>query len=227
MRNYLLFSLVLLFVSYVYLNSQVKGPERIIGEYKGNQKKGLAHGKGKSVGKDTYEGEFKKGLPHGKGVYIFGEDIVIDGTEYKKGDKYEGTFIKGMFDGKGKITYADTKKAPKEGFWKDGEYIGLTAQGYSVLVKKNISRVECRYDGNARNDITIQGLNSIVEAGTKNIEFDGFSSYKDLPDEKFPMMIHIKGTVESTGARAELKVFLEKAGTWTIILSTDAIDFNN
>lgn len=209
-------------ISIFCIQAQVTGPERIIGKYTGDEKKELANGIGKSEGIDTYEGEFKKGLPHGDGVYIFGEDEVIGGTDYEKGDKYEGSFSKGVFEGKGKLIFNDTNKEALEGYWSNGKYLGKTKDGYEVLIKKNIARVECRYDGNFRNDISITDLDDIVEVGNTNIEFDGLSKYTNLPDSKFPLMLHIKGMIKSTGAKAELKVLLERPGTWTITVRNDS-----
>jgi hypothetical protein len=218
-----IFSISFALFVFLRLFSQVEGPERIIGNYSGSQKKGVADGEGKSVGKDTYEGNFKKGYPDGKGTYIFGESAELDGVNYQAGDKYEGEFNKGMFEGYGKLIYSDLQKNMLAGYWNKGKYIGKTKTGYEVLVKKNIARIECRYDGSAKNEITITGLDDIVEAGKANLEFDGKSRYSDIPLTKFPFMLHIKGTVASTGAKAELSVMLERPGTWTIIVTSDAI----
>lgn len=212
------------------LNAQVKGPERIIGTYTGDQKKDLAHGVGKSVGKDTYEGAFKKGLPHGEGEYIFSEDIEIDGEIYSAGDKYVGQFNKGIFEGKGKLIYSDSEKEALEGYWFKGKYSGKTKAGYEVLVKKNIVRVVCIYNGSAKNDISIKGLkDDVVEAGPKSIEFVGIewedgkpvSKYKDIPASRYPYTVHIKGTIPSTGVKAEFKILIERPGTWSITLESN------
>ena len=205
------------------LLAQVEGPERIIGKYEGSQKKGLAHGKGKSTGTDVYEGNFKKGFPEGKGKYYFKKEVELEGFLFKPGDIYEGEFKKGMFEGHGKLILNSDSGKIVEGYWSGNRYIGLTENGYEVIIKNNIARVECRYDGSAKNDINITGLDDIVEVGQSNIEYNGRSQYYDIPAEKFPFYLHIKGTVPSTGAKAELRVMLEKPGIWTIIITTDAI----
>jgi len=218
---YLFFSVLIILSINTF--SQVEGPKRIIGKYSGKEKKGLAHGKGKAVGTDIYEGSFKKGYPHGEGTYIFGDVLVKGDTLYEKGDKFIGSFKKGLFDGEGKIIYNDKNKETKTGYWADGNYIGLTKDGYAVLIEKNIQRVECRYYGMAKNDIFIRGLVNIVEVGHTNTSFNGVSSYTNIPLLNYPFVLHIKGTIESTGARVELKVLLEKPGTWTIIVTGDDI----
>jgi hypothetical protein len=214
--------LLLVFISGVitHLSAQVNGPERLIGTYTGDLKKGVAHGKGKAVGKDTYKGDFKKGFPDGEGVYTFGEDVILEGVEYSKGDTYEGSFDDGLFEGKGKMTYSNTEKEIMEGYWIAGKYSGITKDGYEVLEKQNIVRVVCQNNGSSQNNITISGLEDIVEVDDVNIEFDGRSKYINLPSSKFPFILNIKGTVPSTGARARLKIFIEKPGIWSIDVET-------
>jgi hypothetical protein len=215
--------LLLVFISGVITNlyAQVNGPERIIGTYTGDLKKGVAHGDGKAVGKDTYEGKFKKGFPEGEGVYTFGEDVILDGVEYSKGDTYEGSFDNGLFEGKGEMTYSNTEKETLEGYWVEGKYSGKTRYGYEVLEKQNIVRVVCQNNGSSQNNITITGLEDIVEVDNVNIEFDGISKYVNLPASKFPFTLYIKGTVPSTGAKARLKIFIERPGIWSIDVETN------
>lgn len=204
--------------------AQVKSPERIMGTYTGEQKKELAQGKGKSVGKDTYEGEFKKGFPV-MGVYTFGEDVEIQGDKYAKGDSYDGEFSDGLFDGKGKLTFQDKAKPAVEGYWKKGKYSGHTKYGYEVITKTNISRIVVQKNSAAPNKITIQGITDVIELGARHIEFsptDG--TYNDLPDTKFPFIVNVKGTVSGTGTKAEMKILLETPGTWTIQAFTNDIE---
>lgn len=218
-KQIVLFILVLGF--FAYTPAQVKGPERIIGTYTGDLKKDVAHGKGKSIGKDTYEGNFKKGLPQGEGIYTFGEDIIIDGVSYSKGDVYEGSFDDGLFDGKGKLTYINKEKGTVEGYWSKGKYLGRTENGYEILKKENVVRVVCINNGSYKNDIVINGLNDIVEVGTANIEFDGENKYFNLPVSKFPFTFNIKGTAPVSGAKVELSIFIERPGIWSITVETN------
>ncbi len=211
----------LMAVTSTFAIAQVKGPERIIGTYTGEQKKELANGKGTSVGKDSYDGEFNKGYPT-TGIYIFGEDCEIMGVKYAKDDKYEGEFSDGLFDGKGKLTFQDKAKAAIEGYWKKGKYAGRTKFGYEVIKKSNISRVVVQKNGSAPNKISIQGLSDVIELGTRNIEFNSTDGmYNDLSDTKFPFIINVKGTVPSNSSKAELQVLIENPGDWTIIVYTN------
>jgi hypothetical protein len=218
-----IFAIILLSCTYNFISAQVKGPERIIGAYTGEQKKELAHGKGKSVGKDTYEGEFKKGMPT-IGVYTFGEDVGIEGYKYTKGDSYEGEFSDGLFDGKGKLTFQDKAKPTIEGYWKKGKYSGKTKYGYEVISKNNISRIVVQKNSAAPNKITIQGIVDVIELGAHHIEFNSADgTYNDLTDAKFPFIVNVKGTVSATGTKAEMKILLETPGTWTIQVFTNDI----
>jgi len=216
---------LLISCSYSFISAQVKGPERIIGTYSGEQKKDLAQGKGKSVGKDTYDGEYKKGWPV-SGVYVFGEDAEVEGVKYSKGDSYEGEFSDGLFDGKGKLTFQDKAKAEVIGYWKKGKYVGKTKFGYEVQRKNNISRLVVQKNGSGVNTITIKGLVNVIELGEKHIQFnstDSIGTYNDLPDSKFPFIVDVKGTLRISGAKAELKVLLETPGVWTIQVYTNDI----
>lgn len=80
-------------------------------EYKGDCKKGLAHGKGIATGTGfTFDGEFKKGYPDGNGTLTIAEDGKVFTGEWKRGEVYgkgvlkekNGIVNKGYF--KGKIT---------------------------------------------------------------------------------------------------------------------------
>ena len=216
-----MFTFLLIIGIFTCASAQVKGPERIIGTYTGEQKKEVAQGKGKSVGKDTYNGEFKKGLPT-TGVYTFGEDVEIQGVKYTKGDSYEGEFSDGLFDGKGKLTFQDKAKAAIEGYWGKGKYSGRTKYGYEVISKNNISRIVVQKSSAAPNKITIQGITDVLELGTRHIEFNSTDgTFTDLPDTKFPFIINVKGTVPSNGTKAELQVLIENSGNWTIIVYTN------
>ena len=65
----------------------------ISGTYKGECKKGLAHGVGEATGKDfLFRREFKNGLPHGQGRY-----------QWANGDSYQGEWKKGKMEGSGEM----------------------------------------------------------------------------------------------------------------------------
>ena len=70
----------------------------IRGTYEGEERNGLAHGKGtaKLANGFRYEGDFAFGRPQGRGVLHF-----------RKGGHYEGQFYVGEFSGLGKIVLSD------------------------------------------------------------------------------------------------------------------------
>lgn len=99
----------LIFISGIKVNAQDCEVlvQEISMDYKGDCKKGLAHGKGKASGENfTYEGEFKKGYPEGIGTLIVKNGEVFTG-EWKRGEVYgegelkeaDGTIKKGYFKG--------------------------------------------------------------------------------------------------------------------------------
>jgi hypothetical protein len=108
--------------------------------YEGRCKNGLAHGKGKAMGKDTYEGDFKKGYPHGRGIFT-----------YENGDVYDGAFREGRRDGEGSLTTTingnDTILA---GIWMDGVYAGPKPKHPRVLYKYGVDSYSIKRtrDGN-------------------------------------------------------------------------------
>ncbi len=206
-------------------NAQVNGPAGIAGgKYEGAQKKGVAEGKGKVVGEDTFEGAFKKGLPEGKGVYIFGADRVVNEYPFAKGDKYEGEFKKGEFTGKAKITFADPEKGVLEGYFENAKYLGRTKDGYEVQTKDGIVRVVVKQNGTSFNNITVRGLQYFAQVGKANLEFEESgttATYSDLKSEAFPFTVHLSGSAPSTGNKCELKVLIERPGTWQIDITTN------
>lgn len=129
--------------------------EEISGEYTGDSKKGLAHGQGKAVGKDTYEGKFKKGLPHGKGTYT-----------WANGDTYEGMWKKGKMHGSGKLTVqAGDKEIVKSGIWKNDEFVRkVEPRPYKINQQRNITRYTVRKLQDTGNQIVID----FMQAGGKN-----------------------------------------------------------
>ena len=207
-------------------NAQVNGPDGIKGgTYDGAQKKNIAEGKGKAQAEDTYEGIFKKGLPEGQGVYIFGADKTVSNYPYAKGDKYEGNFKKGVFDGKGKITFADPEKGVLDGYFLKGSYSGKTKEGFVVETKDGIVRVVVKQNGTSKNFISVRGLGYPTQIGRNHLEFaeDSGNScyYEDIKGSAFPFTVHINGSAPNTGAKCELKVLIERPGTWSIDVYTN------
>lgn len=112
----------------------------ISGTYEGRCKNGLAHGKGKAVGKDTYEGDFRKGYPHGTGIF-----------SYENGDVYDGGFRDGRRDGEGSFTTTiNGRDTVLAGIWIDGVYAGPKPKHPRVLYKYGVDSYSIKRtrDGN-------------------------------------------------------------------------------
>jgi hypothetical protein len=119
--------------------------------YKGECKKGLAHGEGEAQGQDSYKGNFKKGFPEGKGVYT-----------WQNGDKYEGTWSQGKREGKGTMTI---KSAGKDslitGFWENDQYKGKERIiPYKVILKRNVDDIRMTQSSKIGALVTIKILRS-------------------------------------------------------------------
>jgi hypothetical protein len=140
----------------------------IKGTYTGDCKKGLANGKGKSVGTDSYEGSFRSGLPEGYGTY-----------RWSNGSEYTGEFSKGLKQGKGKLLI---KRAGKEdslvvGYWKKDVFAGVNEHNYRIINKsKAVNEIEVEYKTDPYNKITFFITNTSGGAST----FDD----KELPKFK-------------------------------------------
>ena len=117
MKKIILIATVFLMFFLIGHSQDITGPvlkKELAGKYEGDQKKGLANGKGTATGTDTYTGEFQKGLPDGIGVYT---DNL--------GNVYKGSFRFGLKEGKGEfIPAASSTEKPMTGYWMDDKYIG-------------------------------------------------------------------------------------------------------
>lgn len=120
--------------------------ETIKGEYSGECKKGLAHGKGESKGIFRYVGNFKQGLPNGKGI-LYSGDIFFDGS-----------FLDGKKEGKGEMHYVQAGKADSiiKGYWSGDEYRGGTYKTYQTDAVAKFDRVEVSPTAESGNKITIE-----------------------------------------------------------------------
>ncbi len=143
---------------------------RLSGTYKGECKKGLAHGVGIAQGTDRYEGEFRKGYPEGQGVYRW-----ADGTFY------EGYFKKGLRDGSGKMIYrADSVVT---GYWKADKYTGKSqVKKYEVLQSRFIARSSFIKRSNSPNQIMVK----LTLGGSPNTTVQDFSMTYSSGDEFHP-----------------------------------------
>jgi hypothetical protein len=111
--------LIVLFLafSFVAICQTVTGPvlnKELVWKYGGEQKQGLAQGKGTANGTDTYPGDFVKGLHDGQGVYTDSQ-----------GNIFKGTFKYGLREGKDEYTPAtNSTEKPLIGYWLDDKYVG-------------------------------------------------------------------------------------------------------
>ncbi len=142
----------------------------ISGTYEGKCKKGLAHGKGKSVGIDTYEGHFRKGLPNGFGTYT-----------YSTGAKYIGEWIGGKKDGEGKYTFKiNDKDSIQDGLWEKGKYLGLVPEKPKVTINKGVDRYSIDRMGSGNPDRVLiyffqngapnRGISEFLISGSSGID---------------------------------------------------------
>lgn len=182
--------------------------ESIAGLYEGDCRKGLANGKGISVGTDTYEGEFKKGLPEGVGTYV-----------WSNGDVFTGTFKKGRKEGDGKLTYAPGRSADSTltGFWKGDTYIGLYENPYKVLAKTSpVNRVIVRKLGESPHDIHIKGeMDMLREKGLNSTYFTG-SGFDHV---QFPFTMDMEAS--HANVPFSFKVLIYEPGRWEVVVNFD------
>jgi hypothetical protein len=139
----------------------------IAGQYIGNCKKGLAHGKGLAIGLDRYEGDFKKGFPDGKGTYV-----------WSNGEVYTGEWQKGKRQGFGERTYFNEEDTLlMSGMWDNNEYMGPVPEKPKVLTSDGIERYAFQRQGdgnqitinffiNGSNNISLEDLSVIQSSGT-------------------------------------------------------------
>ncbi len=168
----------------------------ISGEYLGDCKNGLAHGKGLAKGQNTYEGEFKKGLPNGKGTII-----------YSDGGKYMGEWKDGARQGEGiyttKINGADVVS---DGIWKNDAYVGKKpVKQFEVIKQISVSRYTIRKVSDETNRVTIkvrsngQALkntfdNVIVNSGNRT-NTDGYVMFENI--NMYPFSCDLRYSVPS------------------------------
>jgi len=192
--------------------------ETISGSYEGECRKGLAHGKGKAIGKDSYEGEFKKGLPNGQGTY-----------KYSNGAVYSGEWSNGLKNGKGeykyKVNYADSVLT---GYWKDDKYIGKYSDGKGYIINRNqfIPRYTFVRTGDGSNLEFI-----IIQSGSKIIpdalDLNPSSGYLEIMGNTFfiknvgfpykgKISYQIFDQLSSKNIDCELEFEILKPGNWQI-----------
>ncbi len=127
-------------ISYAQTDCKVLKPEISL-IYKGECKKGLAHGEGEASGRDHYVGKFRKGLPSGSGVYT-----------WSTGEVYEGEWRRGSRHGFGTYSFISSgRDSVLQGIWVNDEFKGMGGgEAIHVILKRNLMRYTSirRGDGN-------------------------------------------------------------------------------
>ena len=138
---------------------RVLKPE-ISGTYTGKCKKGLADGKGKSLGTDKYDGQFKEGLPSGKGAYT-----------WANGDKYRVTGRTGKREGEGDFKFQiDEKDTIVSGLWENDKYLGPKPKEPEMISKTSIDRYNIYKQGDIKDRVLIEFLqNGMRNIGISNL----------------------------------------------------------
>jgi hypothetical protein len=191
------------------------------GEYKGECKKGLAHGIGEATGTDRYTGSFKKGYPNGKGIYY-----------YSSGAVYEGSFLNGKRHGQGKLSFSNEGELiTEEGLWEKDNYIGKKPEpAYEITLKRNVSRYTFIKTSDPRNMVMIKIIrngntiypdNLLLSGSTGSIvQQKPFTGFEQL---QYPFHGSIKYSIlnpfNNTYVDYEFNFTLREPGSWEITLS--------
>ena len=196
--------------------------KEISGSYKGGCKNGLADGKGTATGEDSYTGTFRNGLPEGKGVY-----------KYKNGTSFSGYWKNGLKNGKGEFeNLVDGKSVIIKGYWKDGEYAGITEPDEEYRIT-NLTGIE-------NYSITkVKGVQDIIEISFENVntkyiprdlEITISSGYKIEQNKKilaqnytFPIQCDLHFTLPTTGGlrQCNLGFIIYKPGKFEVFISNN------
>jgi len=223
MKKLFIISVLLIFSYSIFAQAETSDCKVLLKEiadvYKGECKKGLAHGQGYAEGWDTYEGSFKKGLPDGKGKYL-----------WNSGNVYVGEWKKGAMEGKGVLTIKTQEgDSIVEGYWKDNDYIGVTARPitYKILENRGIPRTNFyKVDDSGDkieffftmmgNNLTPQNLQYYMTTGTESSMFIGYNNVE------FPVTCYM--TYQATNQLGSdildysLTFEIYESGTWEIHL---------
>lgn len=191
----------------------------IAGTYKGECKKGLAHGKGISKGVNLYEGEFKKGVPNGDGIII-----------YADGGKYIGEWSKGDREGEGIYTIiVNGKDSIADGIWKNDAYVGKKpVKQYEVTKQVSVSRYTIRKIGDTKNQVTIKvrqngqalknTFNNVITNSGNRTNYEGYIVFESI--NFYPFNCDLRYSVPSKMGAASVdvefffKIFVE--GEWLV-----------
>ncbi len=187
-------------------------------KYKGNVKKGLAHGEGEAWGEtDHYKGMFKKGYPHGKGIYTWGN-----------GNKYNGEFVKGKMSGQGELRIKQETKPDSvlTGYFKNNDYIGKYKEPYRTFSEQGIRKVDFQKNAGEINQVAIMvyaggqqiAAQQISVRDPKNTIKENRGGNLTLTNVVFPLeQVNVSFSVGQFSYNLTFEIFEE--GNWTVIIS--------
>jgi len=209
-------------------------------EYKGDCKKGLAHGSGEATGAGfIYKGEFKKGYPDGLGTLTIEENGKVFTGEWKRGEIY----------GKGELKEANGKltkgyfKGTISGFLYMGEDKSSLI-GYKIIEQKRMENATIDFiksddmgDRKILIKITenrVREINNFEVLGKtsgvlQKVDNSGGRLLADIDDVSFPVTLRIQymlpyGTqdavvnegIDNLLAPTLLRFTISEPGFWTL-----------
>ena len=192
----------------------------IAGTYEGKCKKGLAHGKGKAIGRDTYEGQFRQGLPHGRGTYT-----------WSTGEVYSGQWEKGYRQGDGEYRYIiNGEDKVLSGIWNKDRYMGPKPERPRVIQRVGVEKYSINRFGDGNRvliDIYMNGVPNIgIEVfsilGTSGSEFTLGRSvgYENI---NFPFLCKINYRTWNKLHTSQHNVIFEfeikEPGDWRVVIT--------
>jgi len=192
--------------------------ESISGNYTGNCRKGLAHGRGSAEGIDRYSGEFRKGLPHGSGTYT-----------WANGDYFTGYWKNGLKEGEGKLVSGNSIV---EGIWKGDNYLGKKLiTPYTINRKMSVTRYSFNKTSSPNNEIIVKPIRGGVDnSGVENfmIAYSSGTQYKagnhtGIQNPIFPIDIKVTFTAWNMFRTAKSEVIFDftinQPGHWDVLIS--------
>ncbi len=192
--------------------------QQISGQYSGECRKGLAHGKGVAQGIDRYDGDFFKGLPNGRGKYT-----------WANGSYYEGEWKNGLREGVGKMVSGDSVVS---GYWKADLFKGAKKlPSYTITLTRNVARYSVTKSVESGNGVLVKVMlggndNSEIEdlslAYTSGTEYRNVGIY-GIQNTTVPVDVTIRyrtwNQLHTAQYEAVFEVTILEPGTWKITLT--------
>ncbi len=158
-------------------------------EYKGDCKRGLAHGEGTAKGEiGEYTGKFKKGEPQGLGK-----------ISYVNGISYDGEWKAGLKDGEGVMRFP--QDSVLRGFWKEDRYVGEYEYPYEII--SNFGSAKMRFKkvndtgANLQIDFLRQGRFSMGDVVSLSLQNDSGNQQVGMINGFFDVVFPFTGRVEA------------------------------